>query len=188
MKKRSLIIAIVAICLSLCAGGTIAYFTAESTATNVITAGNIKIELQENMISKETGEIVEFEDQIGIMPGEKASKIVQIKNTGDNPAYVRIGLTNSIKLKDSSKKPDMSLITLDINKKNWTEKDGYYYYNTPLAAGATTEPLFTEVSFDKSMDNMYQECVVTIKVDAQGTQVANNGSSVLEASGWPETK
>lgn len=188
MKKRVLIIALVALCLSLCVGGTVAYFTAESTATNVITAGSIKIELQENMISKDNGQIVKFEDQIGIMPGEKASKIVQVKNTGDNVAFVRIAVTKNIELTDDTAQADLSLVALNINTEFWMEKDGFYYYNSELKPGDTTEPLFTEVSFGKAMDNLYQNCKVTIQVDAQATQVANNGSTAVEASGWPETK
>lgn len=188
MKKRILIIALVGICLSLCIGGTVAYFTAESTATNVITAGSVKIELQENMISKDDGQIVKFEDQIGIMPAETASKIVQVKNTGSNATFVRIAVAKKIELTDAAAQPDLSLISLNINKKFWTKKDGFYYYNSKLKPGDTTKPLFTEVSFDKTMGNLYQNCKVKIKVNAQATQAANNGTSAFEAGGWPEAE
>ena len=36
------------------------------------------------------------------------------------------------------------------------------------------------------MGNDYQESVFEVTVHAQATQVANNGSTVLEAAGWPE--
>ena len=42
--------------------------------------------------------------------------------------------------------------------------------------------------FDKTMSNMYQESKAVIKVNAQATQVANNGSTVFEAAGWPKAE
>jgi hypothetical protein len=79
------------------------------------------------------------------------------------------------------------LIVLNFNNTYWTfHEDGFYYYNEALAPGQTTaEPLFTSVSFDKSMDNLYQQCKVTIDITVYATQVANNGGSALSASGWP---
>ena len=67
----------------------------------------------------------------------------------------------------------------------WTLQDGYYYYNVPLEPGETTEALFKNVSFDPSMGNMYHNSKAIIKVQAQATQVKNNGASVTEAAGWP---
>ena len=63
--------------------------------------------------------------------------------------------------------------------------DGYFYYNTALAAGATTEPLFTGVSYSVDLGNDYMNAVVTIDVFAEVVQVANNGSSFDTAGGWP---
>ena len=47
MKKKIFICALLVICLSVLAYGSAAYFTAEGTATNVITAGNLHIALKE---------------------------------------------------------------------------------------------------------------------------------------------
>lgn len=80
----------------------------------------------------------------------------------------------------------MTGITLDFNYTNWTSMtDGYFYYNTALAAGATTEPLFTGVSYSVDLGNDYMNAVVTIDVSAEAVQVANNGSSFDTATGWP---
>lgn len=188
MKKRAAIAALCIACMLMAIGGTLAYFTAEDTATNVITSGNINIELQETAITAD-GETVLFEesqDRFGVMPGEAVSKIVQVKNTGDNDAYVRIKITKSIELAEGvTGTPDENLLSMDFNTKYWTEKDGYYYYNQPLAPGATTEPLFNKVVFDTSMGNMYQNSTAIVQVDAQATQVKNNGGTVFEAAGWP---
>lgn len=187
MKKKLLVCACVAICLSIVAYGTTAYFTYEDTATNVITAGNLKIDLQEWAIPEDGGELVPFEDAFDVMPGMEVSKIVQIKNIGEQPAWVRISLEKSIILADGVEgEVDLSLVSYDLNTEYWTEKDGFYYYNMKLEPGETTEALFTKVMFSKNMGNMYQHSKAVIEVTAQATQVVHNGESVFEAAGWPD--
>ena len=186
MRKKLIAGAVVAICLSLLAYSTSAYFTTEKTATNVITSGNIDIELQETALNGD-GEEMLFEssqERFNVMPSQEVSKIVRVKNTGTNAAYVRISVSKSIELAEQGN-PDVSLVTMDFNSTNWTLQDGYYYYNVPLEPGETTEALFKNVSFDPSMGNMYQNSKAIIKVQAQATQVKNNGASVTEAAGWP---
>lgn len=189
MKKKILVCACVAICLSIVAYGTTAYFTYEDTATNVITAGNLKIDLQEWAVPEDGGELVPFEDVMDVMPGVEVSKIVQIKNTGAQAAWVRISLEKSIVLADGVEgEVDLSLVSCDFNETDWTEKDGFYYYNTKLEPGETTEALFTKVLFAANMGNMYQHSKAVIEVLAQATQVVHNGETVFEAAGWPEAE
>ena len=190
MRKKLIAGAVVAICLSLLAYSTSAYFTTEKTATNVITSGNIDIQLQETAM--QNGEEVLFEqyqEKINVMPSQTVSKIVRVKNNGANAAYVRISISKSIELaKDVQGEPDVSLLELDFDSENWTAKGGYYYYNTPLEPGDTTEALFNSVTFSPSMGNMYQNSTAIIEVKAQATQVKNNGASVFEAAGWPASE
>lgn len=188
MKKRLAVIAM-ALCLIVAgaAMGTVAYFTAQETAHNVITTGGVAIVLEEWASLPEQGEEpVPFEDVEGVMPGTKVGKVVQVANTGASEAWVRVQVEKAFNLAvDTDNAPDPSLIGLDINTASWTEKDGYYYYNEPLAPGETTEPLFTHVSFDKEMGNEYQNCTARVDVSAQAVQTANNGATALEAAGWP---
>lgn len=186
MKKKILVCAMIVICLSVVAYSTLAYFTHEDTATNVITAGNIEIDLLEWAIDEESGERIPYDDVYDVMPGTDVSKIVEVKNTGDNAAWIRISVSKALLLADGVDiEADLSLVTYDLNTDKWTEKDGYYYYNEALEAGETTEPLFTEVHFAAEMTNEYQNSIAIINVDAQATQVANNGTSALDAAGWP---
>lgn len=186
MKRKIFVIAGLLICLSIGTLGTAAYFTSKDAAHNVITTGNIDIELKEMQIPEEGGEPVPFENKTGVMPGMEISKIVTIVNTGDNQAYVRVKLKKTITLDNNTQTSvDLSLLTMDFDTVNWTEKDGFYYYNKPLEPGAETEALFTTVSLSESMGNMYQKCEAAIHVEAQATQVKHNGSSALEAKGWP---
>lgn len=183
MKKKIAAGAVLAICLSMLIYTTIAYFNTADTARNVITTGNIDIELQET-----TADGKEFTNVVNVMPGQEVSKIVRIYNKGANDAYVRISLNQFIELASGEIQPDTSdLIFLDIDTQNWTAKDGFYYYDKPLAPGETTEPLFKTVTFAAGMGNEYQGSEATIEVTAQATQVKNNGGSVFDAAGWPDT-
>lgn len=190
MKKKIAIGAVLVICLSMLIGSTIAYFNTADTARNVITAGDIRIELQETAIRD--GEEILFEqsqERFNVMPGEDISKIVRVKNTGSNPAYIRIEVQKAIALAaDSHGDVDLDLISLDFDSESWTlGGDGFYYYNQPLAPGETTDALFKNVKFDTKMGNLYQGSTATIKVSAQATQVKNNGTDVFTAAGWPES-
>lgn len=188
MKKRILVIAVIAIFASLAAYGTLAYFTYEDTATNVITAGDVKIDLEE-WAESEGGSLVPFEDIDDVMPGMDVSKIVQVKNTGGQDAWIRVSVEKTITLADGKDgEVDLSLVTYDLNTEYWTEKDGYYYYNEVLKPGETTEPLFTTVSFSKEMSNMYQHSRAVVEIDAQATQAKNNGTTVFDAAGWPNAE
>jgi len=185
MKKR---IAAVMVCLAIAAisiSGTMAYFTAEETATNVITSGKIDIDLQEWSVEDQ---IPYPEDRLeGIMPGDTVSKIVKVENAKDSEiAYVRIKVDKKITKGDKSL--DASVLTCDFNTTDWTfnEEDGYYYYNEPLAPGEKTVPLFTKVTFNaEDMDNAYQGCDVEIVVSAEAVQFKNqNVFSSTQAKGW----
>ncbi len=190
MKKKIAIGAVLVLCLSMLIYSTIAYFNTADTARNVITAGDIKIELQETAINNDGDEILfeQSQERFDVMPGQDVSKIVRVKNTGSNPAYIRVQVQKAIALAaDAQGDVDLDLISLDFDSEKWTlGDDGYYYYNEPLAPGETTAALFKNVKFDTKMGNMYQGSTATIKVTAEATQVKNNGDSVLDAAGWPK--
>lgn len=186
MKKRTITIALIAALLAICAVGTTAYFTDRGKATNVITSGGVKIDLMESAVKD--GELAPFEDVEGVMPGSEISKIVEVKNIGQSDAYIRVSVEKAIALAEGRVgEVDLSLVKLDLNTADWTEQDGYYYYNTALKSGETTKPLFTVVTFDTAMGNIYQQSTATVTVNAEATQVANNGTSALTAAGWPQS-
>lgn len=186
MKKRIMVLALLVICISIAAYGTLAYFTYEDTATNIITAGNLKIELI-NTSAAADGTSVPAEDVYDVMPGTDVSRVVSVKNVGGHAAWVRVAVDRTILLADGvTGEVDPGLVELDINMADWSERDGYYYYNRPLYPGVTTEPIFTVITFSTSMGNMYQHSTAVVAVDAQATQVANNGGSVFDAAGWPK--
>lgn len=185
MKKKTVTLALIVALLAICAIGTTAFFTDRGKATNVITTGGVKIDLLETAVKD--GELAPFEDVEGVMPGVEVSKIVEVKNIGESDAYIRISVEKAITLAENREgEVDLSLVKLDINTADWTEQDGYYYYNSALKPGETTKPLFTVVTFDEAMGNLYQQSTATVTVNAEATQVANNGTSALTAAGWPQ--
>ena len=191
MKKKIFAVAVVLICLSVLASTTIAYFTDTDIARNVITSGGIEVNVLEQQLVN--GTLQPYPSQpIPVMPATTVSKIVSVHNS-EQVAWVRMNYTLTVYDADG-KKMDIpadelaKVIVIAPDATNWTEKDGWWYYNTAIASGETTKPLFEEVVFSGPyMDNKYQDCTVEIIVTAQGVQQANNGSTVMEALGWPES-
>ena len=184
MKKWKIIaLSTVLVCLAIVASGTLAYFTAQETAHNVITSGGVDIQLHE-FSERGNEELIPWEDVDGVMPGAEISKIVTVENTGASEAWVRVKVDKTIILANEDK-GNPEVMELNINTEDWTEQDGYYYYNDPLAPGETTPPLFTTVTFAPEMGNEYQGSKAHIDVKADAVQVANNGETVLDAQGWP---
>ena len=181
MKKKLLILSLAALCLAITAIGTLAYFTSEGTAHNVITTGGVEIAVQE---WADEDKQTPFEDLEGIMPGMTVTKIAEIKNTGASDAWVRVKVEKNIQLQGEGK-PDTGLVELTLNTADWTEKDGYYYYTKVLKPGEVTAPIFTAVTFKPDMGNEYQNATATVDVVAQAVQTANNGETVTDAKGWP---
>ena len=191
IKKRILAMAIVAICLSVLASATLAYFTDTGVARNVITTGKIVASVVEQQM--QNGELVPYPDEkIRVMPGATVSKIAMTQVAeGSSPAWIRMGIDVVIKDADQNIMPHTreqldALITIETDESCWTERDGWYYYSDAIANGALTAPLFREVTFSgPNMRNEYQNATIEIVVVTQAVQKANNGASAMEAEGWP---
>ena len=180
MKRKLLILSVLAICIAALAAGTLAYFTSEGTAHNVITTGGVEITLREWADEEKK---TPFKDLTGIMPGMTVTKIAEVRNTGASEAWVRVKVEKNIR-PEAQVEVDPDLVELTLTD-DWTERDGYYYYNKPLKPGEVTTPVFTAVTFDAAMGNEYQNAKATVDVYAQAVQTANNGATALEAAGWP---
>ena len=182
MKRKVLILSVLAILLAILAANTLAYFTADTTAHNVITTGNVDIALNEWANEERTER---FEKQIDVLPGTEVTKIVEVENIGAGTAWVRVQVVLDVYAEGGKEQLPPDPVTLDFNETDWKYFDGYYYYNYPLDPGETTEPLFTTVTFDPKMGNVYQNSTAHVDVNAYAVQSANNGEDVLSANGWP---
>ena len=182
MKRKVLILSVLAILLAILAANTLAYFTADTTAHNVITTGNVDIALNEWANEERTER---FEKQIDVLPGTEVTKIVEVENIGAGSVWVRVQVVLDVYAEGGKEQLPPDPVTLDFNETDWKYFDGYYYYNYPLDPGETTEPLFTTVTFDPKMGNVYHHSTAHVDVNAYAVQSANNGEDVLSANGWP---
>ncbi len=115
--------------------------------------------------------IVHLSDKkIEIIPKERIEKdikVISVENTGDLPVYARVkvivGRTQGLIFdKDSSK--------------GWSEKDGYYYYDSIIEPGKTSNELYVKIDPKNTADEEFNVIVV-----AEAARVKNDGSA-----GWDE--
>ena len=190
MKKKVLYVAVVVICLAIITSSTIAYFTDEDRAHNVITTGAVTISVEEWKI--EDGEMVPYpKDPVEVMPGMDVSKIVTVKNE-DEASLVRVSYDIVVMDKNGTvmnlSKEDLDkYITITPDLENWEVKaefDGWYYYKTVLENGSVTEPLFELVKFSPYMGNEFEDATFKVNVHAEAVQAKNNALSAIDAMGW----
>ena len=191
MKRKLLLFSAILICLAISVSGTVAYFTAEKTAHNVITSGYIDIELVERSRTSD-GTLVSFPEEgiANVMPGASVSKLVSVRNAGSREAWLRLGAQVRIISKTGQELPvqlqgGVPAVSYTVDSGKWILHDGWYYYEDEIGPGEITEPLFKEVSFSSEIGNEYQGCKAYIEIVAQAVQTANNGGIVMEAVGWP---
>ncbi len=197
MKKILLVLSLVALMAASVVMGTLAFTVKDKPAHNVITTGDVKIELLE-WADPERKPGDEFKDVSGVVPGNDFTKIVEVKNTGSGDAWVRVKADVAVTAADGTTALDAAVITLDFNTEKWEYKatDGYWYYKEMLPAADdpdtadirenVTAPLFTTVSFSPAMGNDYQGCKVEVNVSAMAVQYKNNGDTFDQAQGWPD--
>ena len=127
MKKRLAIAGVIAAVLALCALGTLAYFTAEGRATNVITTGTVELTLHE-MQQGADGQLAEYPDEpiTGVMPGQSVSKIPYVENSGSQPFYTRVKVAVTVTGADGAPLPG-DVVSLNVDARKWLQKDGWYY-------------------------------------------------------------
>ena len=186
--KNGIFIAIVA--GSLCIGGTMAYLTDREETVNEFTVGKIDIQLLEPHWKPEENK--------NLVPTQEILKDPQIKNTGQNDAFVYLEVAVPVR----------KVITADregnrINKKNtelftfsagkeWTllqsvqkeENKVYTYaYNKILKPSETTSPLFEKVIFANIIEGQLDAQKLSVPVKAyaiQSTNTGGNSGSVVE--------
>lgn len=185
LKKKTVLL-IAALCILALVGGTAAYYTATSdVAVNTVKASNLKVEMMMMQEDGDGNQTPVTGDGAIINPGETYSRIAMVKNSGKETAWVRVKgdlMVNG----ETISFVDNPYITLeDLNVDDWVWESGYFYYKKPLASGETTTPLFTGVTLAQDIDNEMAGAQINLQPVAEGTQVKHNGSSALEADGWP---
>ena len=126
MTKRKIMLLAMAVCMVaiLAVGGTLAYFTAEDSADNVFTMGYVDIELEET-----------FEQFSDLVPGLDSNKDVYVKNTGSNPAYVRVHIAIPANMDDGNPEFNATNNFLHFNFTNESVADGQWSWLPEYSTG-----------------------------------------------------
>lgn len=172
MRRKIMLLSLVILCVSAAAAGSFAYFTEEGKTENVITAGNIRIALDSDG------------GGVAVVPGTSQPVTARIRNVGDYPAFVRLGMKTTLTPEEPGENP----VSLTADGSHWEWKDGYYYYKEILNPGDATEPLKASVHFSSTMGNCYENGNARVKLLAYAVQTDNNGKDPMTAAGWPEEK
>lgn len=144
-------------------GATLAYFTDNDSAGNVITMGHVDIELTEPAWDSQAGD----EGISNIVPGQSIAKDPTITlQEGSLDAYVRVKLEIEGL---ESEKADEILENIQINE-GWKAVDGYYYYENKLTEETKEAVLFNEVVIPYSWDNDMAGVLFNINVSAEAVQ------------------
>ena len=180
-KTKLLLIALIAVFVTLLTQPSLAYYSIRSTITNVVTSGSVEMKIHEK-----TADGSDFPvEGITVLPGDIVSKQVSVENVCTHPFYLRVTLSSAASSNDLD--PN-EIMRLDINTEYWTLKDGFYYYNRPLQPGAFTEPLFTQVEIlGNKVTTSHIGATLSITVNAYAVQSENNtAANPWDASGWPK--
>lgn len=181
MKRKTKKLLMVLLSVTLVAligiGATLAYFTDEDEAVNVVTLGHVEIGLKEPHFpgGPDGGEIT------NVTPGDEYPKDPTITVDSDSQtAYVRMSMR--VRIRNIHKNSNLNEKGVDeaiadlienginIDKKHWyLASDGYYYYNEPLDP-TESATLFTKVNIPTYWDNNFQDCSVDISLRAQAIQ------------------
>ncbi|MCI7181085.1 MAG: SipW-dependent-type signal peptide-containing protein [Schaedlerella sp.] len=200
-KRIRLFILAAAIVGLVAAGGVSAYFTDADTAVNTFTVGKISLDLQEPGWNPAEAE--------NLTPGKEITKDPQIKNDGDNPAFIfaeiavpyqNLVTVNADGSKNAAK--EIELFSYKLNdgwtelgtgKRNQTEKmitHLYVYGNSnkckELAVGDTTPPVFGSVTFANVIEDQGLEGQIqSITVNAYGIQTTDiDGGKTAPEAVW----
>lgn len=162
-------------------------FSARSTkADNVVTFGSVTVQTVETMKGPD-GEEIAVPETEQMSESAPASRIVRVKNVGQEPAYVRVKLSVRAEDGQGAVAPADDLAMYVFDDARWVEKDGWYYFDASLAPGETTGALITGVGFDvRAAQERAGNGLVHLDIDTQGVQVKNNAASAFDAEGWPE--
>lgn len=167
-RKAALILSLCLI-FALAVGTTVALLVAHTNAvTNTFTAAKSKITIEENTDNGIKSEI-------------------RVKNEGTATSYVRVKLVMNW-VSDDGKTISGEPVNIDVkyDTTNWFEKDGIYYYKTPVGPNMTTDNLLQkDKHITEPTEGKPDGCHLEVTVLAESIQAAPD-SAVTEA--WKVVK
>ena len=223
MKKKILSIALVVAMVAVIAAGSLAYFTDKDNATNTFTVGNVNI----NLIEQErdgNGGLKAFTQNKNLYPivgsaqGEKdalgmpiaknyVDKIVTVKNTGSEAAYIRAYFAIPSALDNGYEDFNAGLNVLHFNFGNkvvngavsstegaewiWTHGDKWNYFETVMDGikyNVYYADYRTAVAADATTEQFIQGVYLDKSFDLRDGKCYAFGKEVTLDDGWDWNK
>lgn len=180
-NKKSVLVTAIVLLLLVTVGGTLAYiFTQTPPVENTFTPSKVACAVVENGGTPVTGNTVNT---------GTSKDNVQIKNTGDTDAYIRVALVvtwknanGNVWAKSPEPGKDYTLVT-DLSG-GWTynDKDGYYYYSEAVAPSHLTSVLIKSCVQSGTAPEGY-----TLSVEIVASAIQAKGMGVTSAvDAWAE--
>ena len=142
INKKSIIIASVMLLLLVTVGTTLAYIFTETTPVeNTFKPSKVSCAVVENGGTPVTGSVTDTGN---------VKENVQIKNTGDTDAYIRVAVVVNWASADGScvwaqtPADDDYTITYNLSNGWFNGGDGFYYYSKAVSPGESTSVLIDE--------------------------------------------
>ncbi|MCL2014335.1 MAG: hypothetical protein FWG69_05035 [Oscillospiraceae bacterium] len=158
----------------LLAGSTYSWFTQSDEAVNILKTQDLRF-------SFETAE--EFTPPQTVETGQNVMKVVNVKNTGDIPGFVRVLVFAEIISDDGTVLEAIPGVTFkfeDLNVTDWTlgstkmwadGGDGYYYYLNILDTDKTTvQSLFNGVTLMLNSEPEYNDARMKIEIKTEAAE------------------
>lgn len=132
-KKASLLLTSLILLLTLIVGGTVSFLVASSgQVQNTFTPSKVACRVDEDSF------------------GGSTKTNVKVTNTGDTTAYIRAAIVVTWKDAQGNVYPKTPTLgtdyTMTLNTSDWFQKDGFYYYKSPVAKDNSTGVLITSCS------------------------------------------
>ena len=185
-KKLKTLVGSLVLVSAIAVGATLAYFTDNDAATNVITMGHVDVDLDEPNYDPGDDEI--FDD---VTPGQTIRKDPTITlSQGSESAWVRAKIEYTFDGKPMSDEMVKQLEAgIDITSSWVVGDEGYLYFQEPLVdeEGKNVAVLFNNVTIPAEWGNEVAEKRIEIKVTAEAIQYDNfepERNELDEVVGW----
>ena len=161
--KSSLLLIAVAALLVAAVGGTVAYLVTNTLpVVNTFTPATVDTEVTDN-ISGNT------------------KRDVQIKNSSNIPVYMRVAVVANWYKAGEVVAPWNNYVGLGVTS-DWTLRDGYYYYNGTVAAGAEVK-LFDSYTATGGPDGAHLEMdIISQVIQAEPTRAVEGAWGFVPGS------
>lgn len=189
-RRRYVLLAAAALVAVLFASQTISFMVSSLDMRGRVFFGAVDVRVEETMKDAAGVEVPVPEAAEQIDAERAASRIVRVRNTCDEPVFVRVRLKmTASQVGADGRRASMPADDLALYETGpmWVERDGWWYLPAALAPEELSEPVITGIAFDQAQaQERHPNGTLRFDVVAQCVQAKNNASSSLEAEGWPK--